>query len=230
MDDLTAIPIAQAALLGTLHALIPCAHSWPILVPFAGPGGRPLRAALLFGGGKVACSTTLGALASAAVAAIPEEIEHRAEELTGLLLLGLAAFLWFRPKAGHLGHLHGECDRVRGPGCGHTEHQPGRFRRYGPALGLFLLGAVNMTIPCWTNAAALTLATSARGGAAGAVVFGAYGLSAALATLAILYLVHRGFHVLDRLASGRVETALLRISALLLVGFALTMLFHWHEH
>lgn len=220
-------------LMGIAHALSPCAHSWPMLLPFVGPGRHPLRAAVLFGVGSLVSSVAIGLLIGAVAATVPLSARTRAEEITGVILILLGLLFLLRPRSGHLGHLHGRCDPTHDvghePECEHAAHHPSRFGRLGPSLGLVALGLFNMAIPCATNVWALGLAPSLPGWRF-AVVFGVYGLVASITMAIILVFVHRGRRVLARLASGRFEALLVRASGLLLIGFGLSLVLHWHEH
>lgn len=224
--------VGQALLLGALHALIPCAHSWPMVVPMLRPRVSPLRTAIPFGLGKVVASIGLGVVIGGAFGTLPQGWKIRAEEVTGWILLLLGLLVILRPGVAHLGHLHGDCDRtqVLGDGCHHATHQPDRFARLGPLIGLFVLGVLNMVLPCTTNAAALVLAASAGSLPGAALVFGLYGLSAAIAMTILLLIVHRSASLLKSLGNKKVEMVLLRASGVLMVIFSLTLLLHWHEH
>jgi nickel/cobalt exporter len=223
-------PIPLATVFGFLHALVPCVHSWPMLLPFVGSHGSVWRPALVFGAGVLTASAVAGAALGAAAGALPLAIQMRAEEITGVILVLLGLLILLRPRLGHLGHLHGDCEPGQPAHCAHTVHEPRRFGRFGRDLGLFLLGFVNLAIPCWTNVSAASLAVGGGGLGPGIAIFGAYGLASAITMTAILLLARRGFHILDRLRSGRSEVPLVRISGALLILCGLALVLHWHTH
>lgn len=230
MPSAEALVLIQAAGLGLLHALIPCAHSWPMLVPFLAHGQRATRVALSFGTGITLAAAALGACLSGLMPTMPEAWLHRAEEATGLVLIIIAGVLLWRTRAAHLGHVHGDCEREDDHGCGHRTHKTQRFAKLGPTAALVALGFFNAVVPCWTSVAAIALAAPSEGryGALGVLL--AFALSATLGMWIVLAVAARGFGVLDRLRSPGVEAWVLRGSGVLLLFSGASLLLHWHEH
>ncbi|MSR75436.1 MAG: hypothetical protein EXS14_08215 [Planctomycetes bacterium] len=222
--------ILQAAGLGALHALIPCAHSWPMLVPFLSRGQSATRVAWCFGLGMFPACAAMGLALGGLVPSLPEEWLHKAEEATGVVLVLIGMVLLWRTRAAHLGHLHGECEPEQDHGCAHRTHQPRRFSRLGPAAALFVLGFFNALVPCWTSLAAIALAAPAKEQHGALVVLLTFALSATLSMWIVLAVVRRGFRVLERLRSPTTEAWVLRSSGALLVFSGVSLLLHWHEH
>lgn len=222
--------IIQAAGLGALHALIPCAHSWPMLVPFLARGTSPMRVAWCFGLGMFPACAAVGLALGSVVPRLPESVLHRAEEATGVVLLIIAGVLLWRTRASHLGHIHGGCEPSDDHACGHTAHQTQRFARLGPVAALFLLGFFNAIVPCWTNLAALALAAPAEEPMGALSILMAFALSATLSMWAVLTIARLGVSVLERLKSPVTEAWVLRGSGLLLLFSGASLVLHWHEH
>ena len=221
--------VLQALVWGALHALVPCPHSWPMLLPFARGSRGPLASALLFGIGLTLTATAVGALAGGAVLVVPPDARTSVEVGVGILMAVLGLIFFIRPELMHAGHVH--------PHDGHEGHTHAcdagavrRLQRVGPRIGLVLLGAGNMAIPCWTNVPAIGLAVSSGGAPAGALVGALFALGATVAMIVVLLLAVRGMKILEGLASRRVEGLVLRLSGLLLVSFGLSLVFHWHDH
>ncbi len=223
-------PIFLAVAFGFLHALVPCAHSWPMLLPFVGRGRGVAKPALLFGAGVMLASAMAGALIGTVVDTVPPTLQHRAEEITGIILVVLGVVIAVRPRHGHLGHMHGACAPDEGPKCGHSRHEPRRFAKLGAGLSLFLLGFINLTIPCWTNLSVVSLSLSSHGVWEGLVLFLAYGGATTVTMVFILWLAERGYHLLERLRGGVSEARLVRASGVFLVLCGLSLVFHWHSH
>jgi nickel/cobalt exporter len=219
----------QALVWGAVHALVPCPHSWPMLLPFARSARGPLGSALLFGLGLTLTATAVGALAGGAVLAVPPEARDSIELGVGSLMVILGLIFLLRPQLMHAGHVHPH-DGHEGPAHACDAGAVRRLQRVGPRIGLVLLGAGNMAIPCWTNVPAIGLAISSGGALGGALVGALFALSATAAMIVVLLLAVRGIRILEGLASRRVEGLVLRLSGLLLVSFGLSLIFHWHEH
>jgi nickel/cobalt exporter len=219
---------------GVLHALTPCAHSWPVLLPLSARAHSGARPGTMFGVGMIFSSLVVGALIGAFGDAILHGSSKRVEEVIGVLIALLGAALLFRPQWMHGGHLHGVC-APEGKGdstaCGHTKHQPFRFFRFGRDAGSFLLGVSNVAVPCWSNVAGVGLAAKAGSARGGAIVLGLYGLAAALTTILLLVLIHRGLKLTERLSSPRFEAAMLRLAGLLMLVYGVMVIFHvGHSH
>jgi sulfite exporter TauE/SafE len=228
---------AAAALgFGVMHALTPCAHSWPVLLPLSVRARSAARPGLLFGAGMLVSSIAVGAVIGAFGDAIFHEAHEHVEEAVGVLVALLGLALIVRPGWMHGGHLHGKC--ATDPGgpagaehCEHATHQPLRFLRFGNEVGAFLLGVTNMAVPCWSNVAGIGLAVEAGSAKEGALTLGLYGLSAGVTTLALLVLIHHGLKLTERLRSPRFETAMLRLAGLLMLAYGVTLVFHvGHTH
>ncbi len=230
MPDVGHSLLIQAALLGLLHALIPCVHSWPMLVPFFARGQGPIRIALLFGAGMTLSCALTGLLVGSLGTALPEEWLHRAEELTGVVLVLIGLMLLWRTRASHLGHMHPECEPEGDHHCAHASHRSARFADFGPGAALFLLGTFNALVPCWTNVAAVALAAPLESRFDAVSVLLAFALSATFAMAVLLTVARRGLGMLERLRSPVTEAVVLRCSGVLVILSGLSLLLHWHTH
>jgi|GEM_PF-5672722 nickel/cobalt exporter len=222
--------LMQGALLGVLHALIPCVHSWPMLLPFLARGQSPVRIAVLFGAGMTCACVAVGALLGSLGSALPEEWMHRAEELTGVVLVLIGLMLLWRTRVSHLGHIHSECEPEGDHHCEHATHRSARFADFGPAAALFFLGIFNALVPCWTNVAALALAAPLDSPTETISVLLAFALCATAVMALLLCAARRGLGLLERLRRPGTESLVLLGSGLLLIMSGLSLLFHWHTH
>jgi sulfite exporter TauE/SafE len=219
---------------GVMHALTPCAHSWPVLLPLSARSKSPARPGIWFGIGMFASSIVVGALIGAFGGAILDGSSARVEEVIGVLIALLGLALLVRPQWMHGGHLHGVCapeETAVAAACGHPKHQPFRFFRFGRDAGSLMLGVANMAVPCWSNFAGVGLAGGSGSARHGAAVLGVYGLAAAVTTIALLVLVHHGLKLTEKLASPRFEAVMLRLAGLLMLVYGVMVFFHvGHSH
>jgi nickel/cobalt exporter len=227
-------PYVAALGFGVMHALTPCAHSWPVLLPLSARAHSGARPGIAFGVGMLLASLVVGALIGAFGNMIFDGASERVEEVVGAVIALLGAALLVKPGWMHGGHIHGECatePESDATGCGHKRHQSLRFFRHGRDAGAFLLGVSNMAVPCWSNFAGIGLAVESGSTRGGAVVLGLYGLAAAITTLALLVLIHRGLKLTQKLASPKFETAMLRLAGLLMLIYGVTLVLHiGHSH
>jgi nickel/cobalt exporter len=240
MADLSFFVGAAAAVgLGVVHGLTPCAHSWPVLVPIVGRTGSVFRPAAFYGAGIVVAGTALGVVMGGGGHALKHffdsHLGKHVEEAFGVVMILAGAAIAFRTRLAHAGHVHGECAPPDASGaegsCGHAEHHPKRFLRYGRDLGLFILGLASVTVPCTSNFTAAGISVAGGDVVGGAAAYGLYALAAAVTTYVILRMVRRGTGVLSRLASPKFEARILFWSGLgLVVWGVLTVLHIGHDH
>jgi cytochrome c biogenesis protein CcdA len=219
---------------GVMHALTPCAHSWPVLLPLSARAHSGARPGIWFGIGMILSSIAVGALIGAFGGAILTGSSERVEEIIGGLIALLGLALLVRPQWMHGGHIHGSCavetPEADATACGHKKHQPFRFFRFGRDAGSFALGVANMAVPCWSNFAGVGLTAKSGSATQGAAVLGIYGLAAAITTVALLVFIHHGLKLTQKLASPRFEAAMLRLAGLLMLVFGLMTVFHVGHH
>ncbi len=227
-------PLIAALGFGALHALTPCAHSWPVLLPLVGRAKSGARPGLFFGAGMLVSSVVVGAVVGGFGGLVFGEAGVIAEQIIGVVIVLLGAALLFRPGWMHAGHVHGSCAPEapsEDPACHHAGHRPFRFSRFGPDAGVVLLGIANMAVPCWSNGFGISLAVESGDARAGALLLGSYGLAAGVTTVALLVLVRHGIKLTDRLSSPRFEALILRGAGLLMLIYGLTLVFHiGHDH
>ncbi len=212
---------------GALHAVIPCEHSWPMLLPFVLGRGRlsPGVVVLLFGIGKLLGSATMGLLLGILGDRIPAEARELTLRLSGVVVLAFGIGFLVRPDWMHFGHVHGECAGA----CGHSRHNPRAFMKFGMVAGLLLLGFFNMILPCYSNFTAAVYAVNAGGVFRSLAVFLVYGFVSVVALAILMKLLSRSVALLGRLREHRVEIALLRLSGAVLVVFGVILLAVHHD-
>ncbi|MGE4554093.1 MAG: sulfite exporter TauE/SafE family protein [Desulfovibrionaceae bacterium] len=234
------IALQSSLVLGLIHGVSPCGHSWLVLAPFTTgmtSGRRVAVLTLAFLLGTSAACLLLGVTLGLAAAAIPPAVAEALDILMGLALMGVGLVLMIRPEWLHRhddhddhhhdhdhddDHDHHPSDHDHsGPACGAgCGLSPARRRwlRLG-ALGLFLVGFVNMVLPCPTAAVMYGYALNSGDWRSGALVFGAYAAGTACSVGAVVWGLHRAAALARRLDRPGIETAILRGSGLVTLAF-----------
>lgn len=230
------LPLVVAAGFGALHALIPCGHGWPVLVPLAAKRASAFGPGAAFAIGVTLGSTLIGALAGAFGQAILKDLRWT-ETVLGVAMIGFGIFYVASPRWVHAGHVHGGCqphdEHDVEPHCGHGGHGPARgfADPKSPLVGAFLLGVLNMAVPCYSNATGLALALETKSAHEGGFLLGVFGLAAGITTIVLLAAVRRGLGLLGRLATERFERRVFVVSGIAMIVFGVMTVLHiGHDH
>jgi nickel/cobalt exporter len=225
-DNLFWAAFQSSLLLGLVHGVNPCGHSWLVLAPFVMGQKRGRKAAFLtfafLSGTAVAC-LALGLTLGAVSAIIPETFEHWVDVGTAGLLVLLGAVLIINP---HL--LHHHHDEEHGHDHKHDlEHlNPTSKRQKMAGAALFGVGFANMIVPCPTVAIMYGYALDSGSALKATTVFGIYALATAAAVAAVIYAIFHVARLLKTLTQDWVETALMRgagVVTILFAGYSLMM-------
>lgn len=240
IETLLAAAIQSSFLLGLLHGVNPCGHSWLVLAPFISgekKGSRvTLLTAMFLGGTAIAC-LVLGATLGAVSQVIPPSMGIWVEVITSLILITIGLFLLYDP---HILHSHDnehdhhyEKEHSHHCDCSHQHdhsHSHGhsvlrRLKRLTknkkllpPAL--FAIGFVNMIVPCPTAAVMYTYALNAGSVWNATVVFGTYAVSTAIAVVAVIYLIFRATKMAHSLQKDWVEPFIMRFAGVVIIVFS----------
>lgn len=241
MESLMAAAIQSSFLLGLLHGVNPCGHSWLVLAPFVSGERRGSRVTLLTAmfltGTSVAC-LVLGASLGAVSQLLPQGVGFWVEVTTSIILMVIGALLLYNPHilhshehhhhdTHHQDNHHGEHHHEHGHQCGcHHEHSfldrvrtMTRNRKMLP-VALFLIGFINMIVPCPTAAVMYTYAINSGNTAAATLVFGAYAISTAIAVGAVIYLLFKATTMAGRLQKDWVEPLIMRLAGFIIIFFS----------
>jgi nickel/cobalt exporter len=222
-DSLFWVAFQSSLLLGLVHGINPCGHSWLVLAPLVAGQKRGDRVAFwtisFLAGTSLAClllGLTLGAVSTA----IPPYLEHGVEVGTSLLLLALGAALILNPGLlHHHGHDHPHHDHTE-DGYGHSDDTPRKSGIKLTGLALFFIGFVNMIIPCPT--AAIMIGYTLNSGSAwkATAIFGIYAAGTALTVAGVIFAIYRVTQLLEKLSRHSIETALTRFAGVVTLIFA----------
>lgn len=237
-DNLFWVAFQSSIVLGLVHGINPCGHSWLVLAPFVIGQKRGAKVAFLtfafLAGTALAClllGLTLGAISSV----IPESLEHWVDIATSVLLIVLGVVLIVKPNLIHHhhdeehGHDHShdvehvhehEHHHEHGHDHVHVHAHPKSSRQKLTGLALFGVGFVNMIIPCPTVAIMYGYALDSGSALKATAVFGIYALATAVAVAGVIYAIFHVARLLERLAQDWVETALMRSAGVVTILFA----------
>lgn len=233
IETLLLAAIQSSFLLGLLHGVNPCGHSWLVLAPFVSGEKKGARVALLtamfLGGTAVAC-LVLGASLGAISQLIPASMGIWVEGVTSGILIVIGLLLLYDPHILHShdhDHEHEHSDNCH---CSHQHHNHShslmaRVKRLTknkkllpPAL--FAIGFVNMIVPCPTAAVMYTYALNAGNAWNATVVFGTYAVSTAMAVGAVIYLIFRATRMAHSLQKDWVEPVVMRLAGVIIIVFS----------
>ena len=244
-DVLFLTALQGSLLLGLIHGVNPCGHSWLVLAPFTAGSRDPGRVARLtaafIGGTSLAC-LAIGATLGAISMSLPPGVELWADLVTFGVLLVLGVILLVKPTLLHshdhdhdCGHDHhhdhdDEHDHHHDQDD-HHDHHHDHDHCHSPrlknstALGLFVFGFVNMIVPCPT--AAIMYSYSLRSGDPwlGTAVFAAYALGTGVALAAVIWAIYKTTNALRALDRPWIEPLVMRATGVMVIAFAVYSLY-----
>lgn len=230
-DNIFLAALQSALLLGLIHGINPCGHSWLMLAPFV-VGDRDGRrvftytAAFLLGT-TLAClliGLSLGAVSSLFTPGMGVWVDLASAGI--VLLLGFV--LLVKPDLLHHHDHEGEHDHHDDHGHDHARAtgaevcllpgwKSGWTRATG--LGLFVVGFVNMIVPCPTVAVMYTYAIRSGSALRSLAVFGVYALTTAIAVGSVIFGIQRMSRFARSLEKPWLEGALMRGVGLMTMAF-----------
>ncbi len=242
--------VQSSFLLGLLHGINPCGHSWLVLAPFVTgerDGKRVMLLTVAFLSGTALACLILGAGLGAISQVIPESIGVWVETGTSLILIALGALLLYNP---HILHHHDNHDHhhCHGHSCTHDhghdhssemhrEEKKGLFRQLHHLtakrellpFALFGIGFVNMIVPCPTAALMYGYALNAGNSLAATIVFASYALSTAIAVGGVIYLIFKATEKATALQKDWVEPFIMRSAGVVIIIFSLAGLYNTYN-
>jgi len=242
IETVLAAAIQSSFLLGLIHGVNPCGHSWLVLAPFVTAekkGHKVLMLTCAFLAGTALACLLLGASLGAVSTLIPSTAGVWVEGATSLILLVIGILLLYDPHIlhSHEGHEH-EDHHEHGKGCctPHS-HSPERSGFSGKLksllnnqkslpLTLFGIGFVNMIVPCPTAAVMYGYALNAGSAFTATLVFGTYAVSTALAVGVVIYFIFKVTSMASSLQKDWVEPLIMRVAGLVIVVFSSYGLYH----
>ena len=234
--------IQSSFLLGLLHGINPCGHSWLVLAPFVTGeknGGRVALLTCAFLSGTALACLALGASIGAISKFVPLYMGTWIEIGTSVILIILGFLLIYNPHLLHNHdhdehHYHGHGDEHDHHECkkhshGHDSHAKRGFlsklhkltkdRKVLP-FALFGIGFVNMIVPCPTAAIMYGYALNAGSAFTATLVFGTYAISTAIAVGGVIFLIFKATSRANSLQKEWIEPLVMRVSGVIIVFFS----------
>lgn len=237
LETLLFVAIQSSFMLGLLHGVNPCGHSWLVLAPFVTGeknGGRVALLTISFISGTALACLALGASLGAISQLVPAAMGAWIEAGTSVLLIVLGIVLIYNP---HLLHHHddspdhGSCHKHDHGECSTHSHslenisvtsklqKLAKSRKLLPPT-LFAIGFVNMIIPCPTAAVMYGYALNAGSTQTATLVFGVYAVSTAIAVSSVIFLIFKATSMAGSLQKEWVEPLIMRLAGGVIIAFS----------
>jgi len=224
------VALQASIVLGLLHGISPCGHSWPMLAPFCitAKGMRKCINVWFFFclGTTVAC-LVLGVIFGMLGSFIPPSWDIYFGIGTAGILVVLGIVVIFKP---HWLHFEDEEEEEVLKKSLDSAEQALQFTtskrrfKHGIYWGMFSIGFVNMIIPCPTAAVMYTYALVAKSVPVGTTIFLAYALATSLVLLIITYSLGKATLFFKKLGQEKYEVLITRISGAFIAGFGVYMI------
>lgn len=245
-DTLLFVALQSSLVLGLIHGVNPCGHSWLVLAPFVtgdANGWRvsKLTTAFIIGttAGCIAIAVALGLFS----AGLPDSARYIADIVTAGVLVILGVLLVWKP---HLLHSHDHDHDHHGHDHHHGHHHEHDHdhhthghdhdhshthgacscsaplsARKSTVYGLATLGFVNMIVPCPTVAIMYSYAIDSGSVAKSVAVFSAYALGTGVALAGVIYAIFKVTELIRTLQKPWIETAIMRTAGVMTIAFGL---------
>lgn len=233
--------IQSSFLLGLLHGVNPCGHSWLVLAPFVTgerDGGRVALLTCAFLGGTALACLALGASLGAISQILPISMTTWVEAGTSIILLILGLLLIYNPHLLHH-HDHEEHDEhCHGHNHEHHHHNQNPHTHVHEnrnllarlhhlttdtnvlPFALFGIGFVNMIVPCPTAAVMYGYALNAGSTFTATLVFGTYAISTAIGVGGVIFLIYKATSMASSLQKDWIEPLIMRLAGGVIVIFS----------
>ena len=228
---MTFIVALQASIvLGLLHGISPCGHSWPMLAPFcitAKSMRKCINVWFFFCLGTTVACLVLGVIFGMLGSFIPPSWDIYFGIGTACILVVLGVVIIFKP---HWLHFEDEEEEEALKKSLDSTEQALQFTtnkrrfKHGIYWGMFSIGFINMIIPCPTAAVMYTYALVAKSVPVGTTIFLAYALATSLVLLIITYSLGKATLFFKKLGQEKYEVLITRISGAFIAGFGVYMI------
>ncbi|BBD08566.1 sulfite exporter TauE/SafE family protein [Desulfovibrio ferrophilus] len=238
------VALQSSFVIGLIHGINPCGHSWLVLAPFVSGERRASRVAWLtfmFLSGTALACVALGLSLGAISGWIPAGYQNHVDWVVNGIIIALGLALMIRPELLHshdhehghhdhgnheahdheqhsacCNHEHTEHNNHAHCGCDHKKGLLSRLRKAtGPAM--FGFGFVNMIIPCPTAAIMFKYSIESGDPTTSAMVFGSYAIGTALSVGLVIAGLYKAASWMRGLEKPWLESAIMRGAGALIV-------------
>lgn len=235
IDGLILVAFQSSLILGLVHGVNPCGHSWLVLAPFVIGQKRGWRVAWLtfsFLAGTTLACLLLGLTLGSASTLIPDSLQIWVEVGTSLMLVALGIVLITRPGLIHHhhdeehGHNHAQdLEPLHDRQHSHQDHNHHNIPRKGnrqklTGMALFGIGFINMIIPCPTVAIMYKYALDSGSAWNATFIFAVYAFGTAVAVGGVIFAIFHVTRILEKLSQDWVEASLMRSAGVVTILFA----------
>ncbi|MGL1931010.1 MAG: sulfite exporter TauE/SafE family protein [Desulfotalea sp.] len=239
VESLLLAAIQSSFILGILHGINPCGHSWLVLAPFTTgekSGKRVFVLTMSFLTGTSLACLLLGLSLGAVAQFIPAGITGWVGIVTSIILLILGVLLLYNPHIlhnhdhEHHDHDHDDHHHDEQHCHNHCDHQAkigivGKLKMMtkNPTMlpmALFGIGFVNMIIPCPTAAIMYGYALNADSILTATIVFGIYAIATAISVGGVIFLIFKVTSMATSLKKEWVEPLIMRLAGVVIIIFS----------
>lgn len=231
-DNIFFAAFQSSLMLGLVHGVNPCGHSWLVLAPFVTGERNGRRVSMLtvsFVLGTVFACLAIGWSLGSISSLLSPGIHFWTDNITNGIIILLGVILLVKPELLH-SHSHKHCSSKEQK-CSH-DHQHEHTRendtmdkkaRMGSitGMGLLVVGFVNMIIPCPTLAIMYSYGLESGNAFKSILVFGVYALSTGIAISSVIYAIYKVAHLVRKLNQHWIETAIMRSVGVLTIVFGM---------
>lgn len=241
-DSIFWAAMQSSLVLGLIHGINPCGHSWLVLTPFVVGNKYPKQVAsytLFFLSGTTLACLIIGASLGGISLLIPPGLQWYVDAATGIFLVCIGAVLIINP---HLLHRHDheahghedEGDHDHDDRHCHHDHHCSRNSEKTNLTGkhkatgfvLFTIGFVNMIIPCPTVAIMYGYALESGNIINAVFVFLIYAAATSITVGGVIYAIYRIAQLLKTLNQHWVENCIMRTAGFVTIIFSCITLYH----
>ncbi len=224
------VALQASIMLGLLHGISPCGHSWPILAPFcitAKSMRKCINVWFFFCLGTTIACLILGVIFGMLGSFIPPSWDIYFGIGTAGILVILGVVVILKP---HWLHFEDEEEEKILKQSLDSNEQALRFTtskrrfKHGIYWGMFSIGFINMIIPCPTAAVMYTYALVAKSVPVGTTIFLAYALTTSFVLLIVTYSLGKATLFFKKLGQEKYEVLITRISGAFIAGFGIYMI------
>ena len=221
------VALQASIMLGLLHGISPCGHSWPILAPFCitAKGMRKcINVWFFFCLGTTLACLLLGVVFGALGSFIPPSWDIYFGMGTAAILVILGIVVIFKPHWLHFEDEEEE-EALKEVLDSDSTEKAIRFTtnkrkfKHGIYWGMFSIGFINMIIPCPTAGVMYTYALVSKSIPVGTTIFLAYALATSLVLLIITYSLGKATFFFKKLGQEKYEVLITGICGALIAAF-----------